>query len=106
MQSVALPLGYHAEVFSDVEQRQGADRRTLLYTLGVVAGIFLLLQAAFRSWSRAALLLVTLPLAAVGGLLAALLADRLLTVGALIGFITVFTIALYNGILLITPSRA
>ncbi|MGD0998018.1 MAG: efflux RND transporter permease subunit, partial [Thermoleophilia bacterium] len=63
VQSVALPLGYHAEVFSDVEQRQGADRRTLLYTLGVVAGIFLLLQAAFRSWSRAALLLLTLPLA-------------------------------------------
>jgi Cu/Ag efflux pump CusA len=105
VQSIALPLSYHAEVFSDLQQRQGADRRTLLWALGVAAAIFLLLQAAFQSWGRAALLLVTLPLALVGGLLAALPAGRLLTVGALIGFITVFTIALRNGILLIRRLR-
>jgi Cu/Ag efflux pump CusA len=101
VQTIALPLGYHIEVFSDLQQRQGADRRTLLYTLGVAAGVFLLLQAALQSWGRAALLLITLPLAAAGGLLVALPADRLLNVGALIGFIVVLTIALRNGILLI-----
>ncbi len=105
VQGIALPLSYHAEVFSDLQQQQGADRRTLLWALGVAAAIFLLLQAAFQSWSRAALLLVTLPLALVGGLPAALLADRLVTVGALIGLITVFTIALRNGILLIRRLR-
>ncbi len=105
VQSIALPLGYHAEVFSDLQQQQGADRRTLLYALCAAAGILLLLQAAFQSWARAALLLATLPLALAGGLLAALPADRLLTVGALIGFITVFTIALRNGMLLIRRLR-
>ena len=100
LQTIPLPFTYHAEVFSALEQRQGADRRTLLYALAAAAGALLLLQAAFQSWRRAALLLLTLPLAGVGGLLAALLADRLLTVGALLGFITVFTIALRNGILL------
>jgi Cu/Ag efflux pump CusA len=100
LQTIPLPFTYHAEVFSALEQRQGADRRTLLYALAAAAGALLLLQAAFQSWRRAALLLLTLPLAGVGGLLAALLADRLLTVGALLGFITVFTVALRNGILL------
>jgi len=84
-----MPLGYHAEVFSDLKGRQSANTRSLLYSLAVAAGIFLLLQAAFRSWSRAALLFLTLPLAAAGGLVAALLTDRLLTMGALLGFVVV-----------------
>ncbi|MGD0167278.1 MAG: efflux RND transporter permease subunit [Gaiellaceae bacterium] len=105
VQKVELPLGSHAEVSSGLQQRQNAHRRTLLYALMAVAAILLLLQAAFQSWRRAALLLVTLPLAAIGGLVVALFAGRLLTVGALIGFITVFTIALRNGILLIHRLR-
>jgi Cu/Ag efflux pump CusA len=88
-------------VFSDLKARQSANTRSLLYSLAVAAGIFLLLQAAFRSWSRAALLFLTLPLAAAGGLVAALLTDRLLTMGALLGFVVVLSLALRNGMLLI-----
>ena len=101
LQSTPMPLGYHAEVFSDLKARQSANTRSLLYSLAVAAGIFLLLQAAFRSWSRAALLFLTLPLAAAGGLVAALLTDRLLTMGALLGFVVVLSLALRNGMLLI-----
>jgi Cu/Ag efflux pump CusA len=105
LQSVALPLSFHAEVFSAKEQRQGADRRTLLFVLAAVIGTLFLLQAALQQWGRAALLLITLPLAAVGGLWTALAAGRVLTIGALIGFITVGGVVLRNGILFVRRCR-
>ncbi len=105
VQALTLPLGYHVEVSSVLQQQRGVDLRVWLYVLAVAAGVFLLLQAAFRSWGRAALLFFTLPLAGAGGALAALLAGRLLTVGALIGFVVVFGVAVRQGILLVSRVR-
>ncbi|WP_344467826.1 efflux RND transporter permease subunit [Kitasatospora kazusensis] len=101
VQALGLPLGYHAEVSSDLAQRQSGDLRTLLYVLAAAAGILLLLHAALRGWGRAALLFVTLPLSAAGGVLTALVAGRFLTAGALIGFLAVLGLALRGGILLL-----
>jgi Cu/Ag efflux pump CusA len=99
--SVALPLGYHAEVDSSLRLRRDDDTRMLLWVLAAAAGVFLLLQAAFRSWGRALLLVVSLPLALAGGVLGAMVASRFLTVGALLGFITVLGVAVRNGTVLI-----
>jgi Cu/Ag efflux pump CusA len=63
--------------------------------------IFVLLLAAFGSWRLATMLFVTLPMSLVGGLLAAYAVGGTLSLGALIGFFTVFGIASRNGILLI-----
>ncbi|WP_280715756.1 efflux RND transporter permease subunit [Kitasatospora sp. MAP5-34] len=99
VQALGLPLGYHAEVSSDLAGRQSDDLRTLLYVLASAAGILLLLQAALGGWGRAALLFLTLPLSAAGGALTALAAGRFMTAGALIGFVAVLGLAVRGGIL-------
>ena len=61
----------------------------------------MLLQAAFRSWRLAALAVLALPAALVGGVLAAYLGDGIISLGALVGFLAVLGIAARNSILLI-----
>ncbi|OLE20017.1 MAG: hypothetical protein AUG49_26370 [Catenulispora sp. 13_1_20CM_3_70_7] len=96
--NVALPTGYHVQVSSDVVLRQDGDREALIYSLVVAVGVFLLLQAALRSWRRAALLFCALPLALAGGVATAPIAGGPLTVGALIGFLAVFGVAVRAGL--------
>jgi len=62
----------------------------------------LLLQASFRSWRIASLYFLTLPIALVGGLLAAYLGSKVISLGSLVGFLTVFGIVARNGIMLIS----
>jgi CzcA family heavy metal efflux pump len=101
LDKIAFPLGYHAEVLGEFSERQAAQKRLLLFGIGSALAIFLLLQASFRSWRLATLSFVTLPIALVGGALAAFLSDGVLSLGSLVGFYTVFGIAARNGILMI-----
>jgi Cu/Ag efflux pump CusA len=63
--------------------------------------IFVLLQASFRNWRLSTLILLTLPVALVGGVLAAFFSGGVLSLGSIVGFLTVMGIAARNGILLI-----
>ena len=72
-----------------------------IYSLAAALGILLLLQVVFASWRLAILTFVTLPSALVGGVLALFLGDGIVSLGALVGFLTVFGIAARNTILLI-----
>jgi CzcA family heavy metal efflux pump len=101
LEAVKFPLGYHSEVLGEYKERQAAQTRLLLYGIGAAIAIFLLLQASFRSWRLATLSFVTLPMALVGGVLAAWLGGGILSLGSLVGFYTVFGIAARNGILMI-----
>ncbi len=94
-------LGYHAEMLGEYKERQDAQRTMLTVGIGAALAIFLLLQAAFRSFRLATLSFLTLPMALVGGVLAAYLGDGILSLGSLVGFFTVFGIAARNGILMI-----
>jgi len=105
VQSLPLPLGYHIEVFSDLQQRQSADARLLLEVCGVLAAVLLLLQAALQSWGRAVLLLVSLPLALAGAALAAWGSGPLVSAGGIAGLVVVASIALRNGLLLLRRLR-
>jgi Cu/Ag efflux pump CusA len=98
---VSFDRGYHAEVLGEYQERQAAQNRLL--TSAVLAGalILLLLQTSFRSWRLGILLFLTLPMALVGGVLAARISGGELSLGSLVGFFTVFGIAARNGILLI-----
>jgi Cu/Ag efflux pump CusA len=98
---VAMPLEYRAEVLGDSVARQDAAWRTAGLGLIVLIGMFLLLQAAFRSWRLATTVLLALPLAMVGGVLAAWPFGALGSLGALVGLLAVFGIATRNTILLI-----
>jgi CzcA family heavy metal efflux pump len=99
--SVRLDHGYHVELLGEYAERQTAQSRLL--ESGIIAGalILLLLQAAFRRWRLAVLTFLTLPMALVGGVLAAWLGGGIISLGSLVGFFTVFGIAARNGILLI-----
>src|SRR5262249_37315635 len=98
---IGFPLGTHAEVLGEDKERQQAQRKLLLYGIGAAVAVFLLLQASFGSFRLAALSFFTLPMALVGGVLAAWISGGILSLGSLVGFYTVFGIAARNGILMI-----
>lgn len=99
---VQFPREYHAEVLGESTELAAAQRNLLLYGIAAAIAIFLLLQASFGSLRLATLLFITLPMALVGGVLAVWLGDGILSLGSLIGFLTVFGIAARNGILMIS----
>ena len=97
-----LPAGVYAEVGG--EYAAAAAARTRLVGLGALAllGIFVLLVVDFGSTRLAGLTMVNVPLAFVGGLAAVLLgAGGRLSLGAIVGFVTVFGITIRNGIVLV-----
>jgi CzcA family heavy metal efflux pump len=99
--AVHLDRGYHVELLGEYRERQAAQSRLLQSSLIAGVVILLLLQAAFRRWRLAALVFLTLPMALVGGVLAAWAGGGVISLGSLVGFFTVFGIAARNGILLI-----
>jgi CzcA family heavy metal efflux pump len=101
IEDINFPLGYRAELLGEFKERQDAQSRMLLFGIGAAAMIFLLLQASFRSFRLATLSFLTLPMALVGGALAAYIGGGVLSLGSLVGFFTVFGIAARNGILMI-----
>ena len=102
LETVDFPLGYHAEVLGESTELNAAQDRLLLFGAIAAVAIFLLLQAAFGSLRLAVLAFVLLPTALVGGVLAVYLGDGVLSLGSLVGFLTVFGIAARNGILMIS----
>jgi CzcA family heavy metal efflux pump len=98
---VQFPLGYHAEVLGEYAERQAAQNRLLLFSVAAALGVFLVLVASFGNLRLAILGFLTLPSALVGGLLAAYFTGDVISLGSLVGFLTVFGIAARNKIMLI-----
>jgi Cu/Ag efflux pump CusA len=101
-ESVVLPAGYYVEFGGQFESGQEATRRITLLSLFSLAAIFLLMFQEFRSATTATLLMVNLPLALAGGVFAILLVGGTINVATLVGFVTLFGIAVRNGILLVS----
>ena len=99
---VELPREYHMEVQGESSELAAAQKNLLIYGIAAALAILFLLQASFGSLRLALLLFLTLPMALVGGVLAVWLGDGILSLGSLIGFLTVFGIAARNGILMIS----
>jgi Cu/Ag efflux pump CusA len=99
---VDLPREYHMEVLGESSELAAAQKNLLIYGIAAALAILFLLQASFGSMRLALLLFLTLPMALVGGVLAVWMGGGLLTLGSLIGFLTVFGIAARNGILMIS----
>ncbi len=100
--TVTFPREYHAELLGEFAESQTAKQRIFLYGLGAAILILLLLRLCFESWRLATLSLLTLPSALVGGVIATFASGRIISLGSLVGFLTVLGIAARNGILLIS----
>jgi CzcA family heavy metal efflux pump len=100
-----FPRGYHVELFGEFEEQQAASERLLTTGVVALALIFLLLQVSLGGLRTALLSFVSLPIALVGGVLAAFLTGGIISIGSLVGFFTVFGIAARNGILLISHAQ-
>jgi Cu/Ag efflux pump CusA len=100
-----FPVGYHPEFLGEYAARQAASRQILALSALALVGILLILYSDFDSARLAALLFLTLPFALVGGILAALVNGAVLSLGALVGLVTVLGIAARNGIMLVSHYR-
>ncbi|HXJ34412.1 MAG TPA: efflux RND transporter permease subunit [Candidatus Eisenbacteria bacterium] len=106
VRTAPLPHGVYAEVGGEYAAATAARRRLLLLGMVSLLGIFLLLLIDFGSIRLAALTMVNVPLAFVGGLVAVVVgAGGHLSLGAIVGFVTVFGITVRNGIVLIAHFR-
>ncbi len=101
LQKVEFPLEYHPEILGEYAERLDAQRRMLGVAAAALIGIFLLLQACFRSWRLALIAFLALPASVVGGVLAAFAGGGGISLGSIVGFLAVLGIAARNGALLI-----
>jgi Cu/Ag efflux pump CusA len=103
LQQVEFPHGYHPELIGEYAERQAAQQRILIAGLAAMIVIYGLLRVSLGSWRLATMSFLSLPVALVGGVLAALLAnDGVLSLGSLVGFLTILGVAARNGIMLIS----
>jgi heavy metal efflux system protein len=99
---VDLPPGYLVTWGGQFELQQEANRRLLLVIPVTLFIVFLLLYSSFNSLRNSALILLNIPLALVGGVVALWVSGQNLSVPASVGFIALFGIALENGMVLVT----
>lgn len=99
--NIDLPRGYHVEYGGQFESAESATRTLLVLGTAVIIGMYLLLFVAFHSARDAALIMVNLPLALIGGVVGVYAMDGILSVASIIGFITLFGIATRNGVMMV-----
>jgi Cu/Ag efflux pump CusA len=100
--SVSLPRNYHVEYGGQFESEAAASRLLLALGLAVILGILIILTLVFRSFSDALVIMFNLPLALIGGVVGVYLSGGVLSIASIIGFITLFGIAIRNGIMIIS----
>ncbi|MBL8812276.1 MAG: efflux RND transporter permease subunit [Planctomycetaceae bacterium] len=105
VRNLSFDRGYHPEFLGEYAARQASQRR--LIALGGISllGILLILYMDFQSLKLTAMVALTIPFALIGGVIAASVAGGTLSLGSLIGFVTVLGIAARNGIMLVSHYR-
>jgi len=100
-QNVKLPAGYHLEWAGEYESQKRADKRMALVVPITVLAIFLILYTMFRSYKWAALILVSVVMASVGGPLALFLTHTNFSVSSAVGFLALFGVSVQTGVIMI-----
>lgn len=98
---IKLPPGYSVTYGGQFENQQRAQARLMIVVPISLALIFLLLYFAFNSASQALLVMINVPLALIGGIIALFISGQYLSVPGSIGFIALFGIAVLNGVVLV-----
>jgi len=103
----AIPFerGYHPEFLGEFAALQASQNRLFLLGAAALLGILLILYTDFQSLRLTLLVCLTIPFALIGGVVAVWLAGGMLSLGSLVGFVTVLGIAARNGIMLVSHYR-
>ncbi len=100
--NVFLPKGYYVEFGGQFESAQEATRTVTLLSLLSIIAILIILYTKFGNFRQAILVMANLPLALIGGIVSIFLTEGIITIASLVGFITLFGIAVRTGILLVS----
>ncbi len=99
---IELPEGYRVQYGGQFKSAQSASLTLLITSLLAILVIFVILFQEFKSGKMAGVILLNLPLALIGGVVAIWITNRVVSIPSIIGFITLFGIATRNGILLVS----
>ncbi|MEO8129184.1 MAG: CusA/CzcA family heavy metal efflux RND transporter [Bryobacteraceae bacterium] len=102
---VSLPPGYYYEWGGQFENMERARKHLIIIVPITIGAIFFLLFLLFRSLSFAALIILVLPFASIGGIVALYFSGEYLSVPASVGFIALWGIAVLNGVVLVSYIR-
>jgi HME family heavy-metal exporter len=102
MKKMSYPQGYYYELGGQFESQQRATRLIAVLAVVSIAGMGFVLFMLFPSWRLVLQILIAVPTAFVGGVLALVITGQILTVASLVGFISLGGIAVRNGVLLMT----
>jgi Cu/Ag efflux pump CusA len=105
VRALRFDAGYHPEFLGEYAAQRESSRRLLLLSLLSLVGIYLILHADFGSARLATLVFASLPFALIGGVVAVWLTGGVLSLGSLVGFVTVLGIAARNGIMMVSHWR-
>lgn len=105
LKSINFDPAYHAELLGEYAARQASQQRLVSLSLLALLGILFVLYSDFRSIRLAGLVFISLPFALIGGVLGVLITGGILSLGSLVGFVTVLGIAARNGVMLISHYR-
>jgi CzcA family heavy metal efflux pump len=100
--NISFPKGYFVEYGGQFESERDATRMVTLLSLLSIIAILIILYTAFGNFRQAFLVMVTLPLALIGGIVSINLTDGIITIASLVGFITLFGIAVRTGIIMVS----
>lgn len=102
IEEMIFPLGYHVELIGESKEIQESQKNILIASMIAIITVFFLLYLTFNSWRLATITFITIPTGLSGGVLAVFLVDGgILSLGTLVGFLTVLGVATRNGIMLI-----
>ncbi len=105
VREVPFDREYHPEFLGEFKARQDSTHKLYLLALLSLVGIVLLLYVDFQSWRPTLLVAFTIPFALIGGVVAVLCTGGVLSLGSLVGFVTVLGIAARNGIMMVSHFR-
>jgi CzcA family heavy metal efflux pump len=105
VRAVPFDREYHPQFLGEFTARQESSRQLVMYSAMAMVGIVMLLYADFQSWRLTGIVMLTITFALTGGIFGVLLTGGIMSLGSLVGFVTVLGIAARNGIMLVSHYR-
>ena len=105
LDQIDFKTGYHPEFLGEYAEAKASRERLLLLSLGSIFAITVILYIDFGNWRTVSLILFSLPVAIAAGLLGVFAGGGIISLGSLVGFVTVLGIAARNAIMLISHYR-